>query len=159
MYKREKRSYPPPPYSILKSMYDYIDVRKDGIIDINEWCKIFASFEGRLDSNENDKNNNTFRSWEMTNRTTDIYKLIAKNSKIIKEKAIKNSLTGNCSLIQTDNFIKILKEVLPVVMLSPTQWRMIASIGEGNKVGLVDINVFIRIIRLSSKISKSHMRI
>ena len=160
LYKRDNRSYPPPPYSILKSMYDYIDIRKDGIIDINEWCKIFASFEGKLDAKkEDEKTSSNLRCWEMTNSITDVYKLIARNNKIIKKKVIESSITGDCTVIQTNNLIEILKDVLPRVFLSPTQWRMIASLGEGNRVGLVDYNVFIKIIKLSSKISKSHMKI
>ena len=160
LYKRDNRSYPPPPYSILKSMYDYIDIRKDGIIDINEWCKIFASFEGKLDAKkEDEKTSSNLRCWEMTSSITDVYKLIARNNKIIKKKVIESSITGDCTVIQTNNLIEILKDVLPRVFLSPTQWRMIASLGEGNRVGLVDYNVFIKIIKLSSKISKSHMKI
>ena len=33
IYKREDRTLPPPPYSVIKSMFDFIDIRKDGIID------------------------------------------------------------------------------------------------------------------------------
>ena len=95
----------------------------------------------------------------MTNNVLDVYKLICKNSKIIKEKVKENSISGDCTIIQTDNMIQILKDVLPMVFLSPTQWRMIVSLGEGYKVGLVDYNTFIKVIKLSSKISKSHIRI
>ena len=159
LYKRDGRSYPLPPYSILKAMYDYIDIRKDGIIDMNEWSKTFGSFPGKLD-NENDKNNNrNLRCWEMTNNILEVYKLIAKNSKQIREKVKLNSISGDYSIIQTDNLIQILKDVLPMVFLTPTQWRMIVSLGEGYKVGLVDYNAFIKIIKLSSKIAKSHIRI
>ena len=140
-------------------MYDFIDIRKDGIIDFNEWSKTFGSFPGKLDSNESNKNNSNLRSWEMTNNILDVYKLIAKNNKIIKEKVKMNSISGDCAIIQTDNLIKILKDALPMVFLTPTQWRMIASLGEGNKIGLVDYNTFIKIIKLSSKISKSHIRV
>ena len=159
LYKREKRSYLPPPYSVIKSMYDYIDIRKDGIIDKNEWCKIFSQFEGKLDSKENGNYNNYLRNWEMTNDISDIYKLIAKNSKLIKEKAKENNFTEECNLIQTDDLIQILKDIFPRILLTPTQWKMIASIGEGNKDGLVDLDIFLKIIKLSSKISKSHLKI
>lgn len=30
-----------PPYSILKDMFEYIDKRRDGIIDMNEWMDVF----------------------------------------------------------------------------------------------------------------------
>ena len=159
LYKRDARSYPLPPYSILKSMYDFIDIRKDGIIDMNEWSKTFGSFPGKLDIENYKSNNSNLRSWEMTNNVMDVYKLIAKNHKAIKEKVISNSISGNCCIIHTDNLIKILKDVLPMVFISPTQWRMIASLGEGTKIGLVDYDLFIKIVKLSSKIAKSHIRI
>ena len=160
LYKREGKSYPLPPYSILKSMYDYIDIRKDGIIDMNEWSKTFGSFPGKIDLNGSNKNNyNNLRNWEMTNNILDIYKLIAKNNKIIKEKVRLNSISGDSFIIHADNLIQILKDVLPVVFLTPTQWRMIVSLGEGNTIGLVDYITFMKIIKMSSKISKSHIRV
>ena len=159
LYKRDNRSYSPPPYSVLKCMYDYIDIRKDGLIDINEWCKTFESFGGNLDLNENDKSNNNLRCWEMTNNIFDVYKLISKNNKIIKERIKENSLSNDYTLIKTDEFIQILKDILPRVFLSNTQWRMIASLGERKTIGIVDYNVFIKIIKMASKISKSHFRV
>ena len=157
IYKREDRSLPPPPYSLIKSMYDYIDIRKDSLIDINEWNKTFCEFEGKLDY-ENDKNN-SLKKWEMTNNIFEIYKLIARNNKIIKEKVKEHSITGECTIIHADNLIKVLKEVLPKVYLSHTQWRMIASLGEEVSLGLVNYDKFIKIVELSSKLTKSHMKI
>ena len=75
LYKRDNRSYPPPPYSILKSMYDYIDIRKDGIIDINEWCKIFASFEGKLDAKKEDEKTSIMDGLSLT-KVSDIIVLL-----------------------------------------------------------------------------------
>nr|QBH22546.1 EF hand family protein [Philasterides dicentrarchi] len=34
-----------PPYSIIKDMFEYIDKRRDGIIDMTEWMDVFQSFE------------------------------------------------------------------------------------------------------------------
>ena len=157
IYKREDRTLPPPPYSIIKSMFDFIDIRKDGIIDLNEWNKTFCEFGGKLDV-ENDKNN-SLRKWETTNNIFDIYKIIAKNNKIIKEKVKENSVTGNSIIIHADNLIKVLKEVLPRINLSHTQWRMIVSLGEELGVGLINYETFIKIVKISSKISKSQMKI
>ena len=39
MYKNETKT--PPNYVLLKSIFDYIDIRKDGLIDLNEWLKTF----------------------------------------------------------------------------------------------------------------------
>lgn len=34
-----------PNYILMKNIFDYIDVRKDGIIDQNEWITTFNSVE------------------------------------------------------------------------------------------------------------------
>ena len=157
VYKREDRSLPPPPYSLIKSMYDYIDIRKDCVIDMNEWSKTFCEFEGKLD-NEKDKNN-SLKKWEMNNDIFEIYKMIAKSHKIIKDKVKEHSITGDCTIIHIDNLIQILKEVLPKVYLSHTQWRMIACLGDEISLGLINYDSFIKIIKMSCKISGSQIKL
>ena len=95
----------------------------------------------------------------MANNILNVYKLIAKNNKLIKEKVKLNSVSGDWCIIQTNNLIQILKDILSMGFLTRTQWRMIVSLVEGYKVGLVDYNIFIKIIKLRSKISKSYKRI
>ncbi len=46
MYKNETKT--PPNYVLLKSIFDYIDIRKDGLIDLNEWLKTFNYTEVNL---------------------------------------------------------------------------------------------------------------
>ena len=36
---------PVPGFSIIKDIFDFIDIRRDGIIDINEWMQTFKSVE------------------------------------------------------------------------------------------------------------------
>jgi Ca2+-binding EF-hand superfamily protein len=43
-YARE----PIPGFSIIKDIFDFIDIRRDGIIDINEWMQTFKSVEVRF---------------------------------------------------------------------------------------------------------------
>lgn len=43
MYNKETKV--PPNYVLMKSVFDYIDIRKDNIIDMNEWLKTFNSTE------------------------------------------------------------------------------------------------------------------
>ena len=35
----------PPSFSIIKDLFDFIDIRKDGIIDLNEWMQTFKMIE------------------------------------------------------------------------------------------------------------------
>jgi hypothetical protein len=43
MYEKETRSLPN--YALLKSAYDCVDLRKDGVLDINEWVKAFSTIK------------------------------------------------------------------------------------------------------------------
>ena len=144
LYKRENRSYPAPTYSFIKSMFDYIDIRKDSLIDIKEWNKVFENIEGKLDD-DNDINK-SLRKWEMSSNMTEIYKIIAKNEKIIEEKVKELSITGECKIIHADSLIRVLKDTLPKVNLSHTQWKMIVSLGEELGIGLINYETFIKII-------------
>ena len=35
----------PPPFSIIKDLFDFIDIRKDGFIDLSEWMQSFRMIE------------------------------------------------------------------------------------------------------------------
>ena len=113
-----KNEQPLPNFTLIKNAFDTIDLRKDGIIDINEWCKVLGTFNGKLDVGEEkvpngfdfyDNNKflkiNTFkkglnmgiinnrrvlREWETSKDVSEIYKYIHKNKKMIKQK-IKES--------------------------------------------------------------------
>ena len=116
MYRKNEQ--PLPNFTLIKNAFDTIDIRKDGIIDINEWCKVLGTFNGKLDVGEEkvpngfdfyDNNKflklNTFkkglnlglinnrrilREWETSKDVSEIYKYIHKNKKMIKQK-IKDS--------------------------------------------------------------------
>jgi len=34
-----------PPFPIIKDLFDFLDIRKDGIIDMNEWMQSFRLIE------------------------------------------------------------------------------------------------------------------
>lgn len=36
---------PLPPYIIIKDLFEIIDIRKDNVIDINEWLQTFNQFK------------------------------------------------------------------------------------------------------------------
>lgn len=40
LYKKESRTLPN--YSIIKNSFEFLDLRKDGVLDINEWSKSFT---------------------------------------------------------------------------------------------------------------------
>ena len=157
LYKREKRDGPS--YAVLKYVYDYIDIRKDGIIDINEWNKIFAGAEGKLDLTADEvipSQLRILRQWETSNYIIEIYKLIAKSRKLIKDKVKIFSIEPNSLLIKANDMIYVLKSILNKVRLSQTQWKMIVSIGDKDKSGIIDFNKFISVVETTAKMDTSH---
>ena len=157
LYKREMKSLPP--YSVLKYVYDYIDIRKDGLIDLNEWNQIFSRAEGKLDLPSDvviPKQLNLLRKWETSNDIIEIYKMISKNRKIIRDKVKIFTIEPNTLLIKEADLIYVLKEVLAKIKLSQTQWKMIVSIGDLDKTKIIDFNSFINIIESSAKLGLKH---
>jgi Ca2+-binding EF-hand superfamily protein len=186
MYYRNEQTFPN--FTLLKNAFDVCDLRKDGMIDINEWCKAFASYNGKLDPSPNKVSNglefydrkfktlNNFklksniehnrmvlRDWETSGDISKIYKFINKNRKYIKNKINEmnlmiNSKKGNC--IHPDNLLKVIKELLPNAAMSTTQWKIIVNIGKSKKFeSLIDIDEFFRLIEITAKNMDSHPNI
>ena len=151
LYSNEKRQMPL--YPVIKSLFDFIDYKMDGKIDSEEWSTIFSKTEGSLDKKGNsEKKIKDLRNWEVTDDVIKIYKLIAKNRKIIKEKFKLFSVDNNCLLIHSKDLINILKEVLFGIELNNNQWKLITSIGKKGRSGFVDFQTFINVIEIASKI-------
>ena len=155
VYTRESK--PVLTYPVLKYIYDYIDVRKDGVIDLNEWSKVFATSEGKLDYEQaKPEKMKILREWETSREIIEIYKLIARNKKLIRDKVKLFTVGSNVMLINANNLIDILKNVLGKLRLSLTQWKMIVSLGDKDKSGLIDFDAFIKIVEATSKMERSH---
>ena len=175
MYIRNKQQ--PPNFILIKNAYDTLDLRKDGIIDIKEWCIAFASYNGKLDADSeqipngpefinNNKNYNAFknnsihnriilREWETSGDIMNIYLTIYKNRKLIKDKIYQSdfifSSDGN-NYVQADNLLNIIRDLFPNTKLSQTQWKMIVSIAQNeNNNNLIDIEKFFRLMEITSK--------
>ena len=155
VYTRESKSTLT--YPVLKYIYDYIDVRKDGVIDLNEWSKVFATSEGKLDYEQaKPEKMKILREWETSREIIEIYKLIARNKRLIRDKVRLFTVGSNVMLINANNLIDILKNVLGKLRLSQTQWKMIVSLGDKDKSGLIDFDAFIKIVEATSKMERSH---
>ena len=144
LYTKEQK--PIPNYVVLKSCFEYIDLRKDGVIDLVEWCNVFSKISGKLDLFKGLDNKKEFRElkkWEMSDNIIDIYKNIYKNRKIIALRA-KNICFG--SVIQEDSLINILKENFPNYKLTNTQWKIIVEIGTKNSKGFINFEQFMNIV-------------
>ena len=174
-----------PNFTLIKNAFDTIDLRKDGIIDMNEWCKAFSSFNGSLDAevekvsngfeffdkkfkiknnfqniNTIDHNRKVLREWETSGDVTVIYKFINKNRKLIKKRIKESNYligTNGVELVHSGNLISILKDILPNLGISQTQWKMIVNIAQIERVDeLIDINEFFRLMEITSRNMVSH---
>ena len=149
IYKREDR--PMPNFALLKNTYDYIDLRKDGMIDMVEWTNAFGDLKGKLDAikpknGEQKRQLKKLRKWETSNDVINIYKEIAKNRKIIAQNIRSTAFGPNCSIIHEDNLIKELKEIFPYYKLTNTQWKMIVEIGDKDTQGFINFDTFIKLV-------------
>lgn len=72
-----------PTYPVIKDIFDTIDVRKDGILDLNEWQQTFGLVtEG---NNKLSIKPTPLTQWENTREFGLMGQLIAKNRKLLKE--------------------------------------------------------------------------
>ena len=183
MYNREGAKLPN--FTLIKNSFDAIDLRKDGVLDMNEWCKAFASFNGKLDykkecvtnglefydddfkysnnfqnKNKLSHNRKILRDWETSGDIIYLYKFINKNRKLIKEKLSKCNfmLTGDGKkFIHSDNFINVLKDVIPGLKLSQTQWKMIVNVSQNERNdGLINVDDFFKLLEITCKKMASH---
>ena len=157
MYKREDRQMPN--FALLKNTFDYIDLRKDGYIDMNEWTNSFGRNVGKLDVILNNRQEKALRQWETSDGIIGIYKAIAKNKKMIWEK-VKAMSFGRVqtAMIQEDNLIAVLKDIFPTWRLTNTQWKMIVEIADKDSSNLIQFDLFIKIVEHCANKAKSQPR-
>ena len=178
MYKREKRQQMN--YTQIKSAYDTIDLRKDGMIDLNEWKKAFGEVNGSLDMNDvgvmngnsffnnnsnsmnssnsgmkmsiEEKQRKQLREWETSSDVCEIYNIIWKHKKYIRDSLRKMFFNGSKeTLVLPENLIAVLKEIMPRMKLSYTQWKILVNIGKCEFNELIDIDMFFTMVEISAK--------
>ena len=149
LYKREDR--PMPNFALLKNTYDYIDLRKDGMIDMVEWTNAFGGMKGKLDaikpkSSQQKRQLNKLRKWETSNDVINIYKELSKNRKLIAHNIKDTAFGPNSTIIHEDNLINVLKDIFPNYRLTNTQWKMIVEIGDKDTQGFINFDTFIKLV-------------
>jgi hypothetical protein len=71
-----------PTYAIIKDLFDTIDIKKDGVIDLNEWEQTFGGItEG---SKSLTIRATPLSAWENSREAKAIGSLIARNRKLLK---------------------------------------------------------------------------
>lgn len=105
------------------------------------------------------KNRKILREWESSSDVKDIYKIILKHKKIIKEHLKKTYFMETSEmLVQSDNLVTILKEFLPEMKLSNTQWKMLVMIGKSDDYSLIDVDLFFVMVEALAKSTINRQR-
>ena len=134
MYSREEMKMPS--FTLIKNAFDEIDLRKDGILDLNEWCKAFGNYNSLLDPDEDKISNGEGffgKKFKKENKQK-----IKDNDYLIK--------INEEEFIHYNNFIDLLKDILPNLKISQTQWKMIVNIAQIERTDdLINIKDFFQI--------------
>ena len=150
LYRRD--SLNEPNFALIKNSFDFIDQRKNGVLELNEWLRTFSQVRSILDINDGKGEKlQQLREWECSNNLQNIYNEINRNRKLLKDYAKMYLITdgeGNNS-IQINNLITVLKRILPRTELSMTQWKMMVRIADKQGIGMVDLDMFLKLVEQS----------
>ena len=143
-----------PNFALIKNSFDFIDQRKNGILELNEWIRTFSQIKSDLDVTEPDqKKLQQLREWECSNNIENIYNEIYRNRKVLKDFAKMYMITDGSgrSIIQVNNLIYVLKKILPRTELSRTQWKIMTRMADKQGTGMVDLDNFLKIMEQSAR--------
>ena len=152
LYRRD--SLKEPNFALIKNSFDFIDQRKNGVLELNEWLRTFSQVRSILDINDaRDEKLQQLREWECSNNLQNIYNEINRNRKLLKDYAKMYLITDGegKSSIQINNLITVLKRILPRTELSMTQWKMMVRIADKQGIGMVDLDMFLKLVEQSAR--------
>ena len=152
LYRRD--SLKEPNFALIKNSFDFLDQRKNGVLELNEWLRAFSQIRSILDINDGKGEKlQQLREWECSNNLQNIYNETNRNRKLLKDYAKMYLITdgeGKTS-IQINNLILVLKRLLPRNELSQTQWKMMVRIADKQGIGMVDFDMFLKIVEQSAR--------
>ena len=103
--------------------------------------------------------NHKIRSFENSKEIIEIYYLIARNKRQIKEECKKYFIKQGCNMvIRTENLVDVLDEMFPM-KLNQNKWKIIVSIGDKHRNHYIDVDYFFYQINLSNRLNISQPKI
>ena len=152
LFRRE--SLKEPNFALIKNSFDFLDQRKNGVLELNEWLRAFSQVRSILDIEEGKSQKmQQLREWECSNNLQKIYNEINRNRKLLRDYAKMYLITDGegKSSIQINNLILALKRILPRTELSQTQWKMMVRIADKQGTGMVDLDMFLKLVEQSAR--------
>jgi len=102
------------------------------------------------------------REWESSKDITEIFEIISKNRKLIRDSCqIYLYFDGTKMTIHIENLIRVMNKFLSHsnLVLSKTQWKMLAAFADKDKTGMIDFEEFMAIVNNSANTTTSHPKL
>lgn len=100
------------------------------------------------------------RSYENSREISDIYYLLSRNKRQIREESKKYFIKqGGNLVIHCDNLVEILSKMFPNTKLDTNKWKLIVNIGDKDKNSLIDVEYLFNQIGTSNRMTVSHPKI
>ena len=100
------------------------------------------------------------RSYENSRELSDIYYLLTRNKRQIKEESKRHFIKqGGNLVVHCDNLIEILAKMFPASKLDSNKWKMVVNIADKDKNSLIDVDYLFNQIGSSYKFAASHPKI
>ena len=126
-----------PAFAVIKDLFELIDTRKDGVLDMKEWA---AAFKAARSVN-----------WEDTSHFEDICAAISRNRKVLLSAFEAISPSGLTSLHQTRQVLSI---ALRAFKISEEQWKKLVKVAE--KGENVDYRLLLEVFKERSWVKAMH---
>ncbi|CAG9333497.1 unnamed protein product [Blepharisma stoltei] len=133
----ELANEPFPPFNVIKDLFDIIDIRKDGFLDMREWLNTF-----KLSKTD---------SWEDSKLFEDVSKLIARNRKLLQ---LTFEIVAKDGRVEYNQAREILGSVLKEVRLNEEQWK--STLGVAMRSGMVDYRFLLEVYKERAVTKQSH---
>lgn len=130
---------PAPSFPVIKDLFDIIDIRKDGVLDMREWLNTFKEAE---------KN-----SWEDSKQYEEICRLLAKNRKMLLDSFEQ---IGRGGKVEYEKSKEVINTVFNGIRLNEEQWKKI--VGVACRDGLVDYRTMLDIYKQRCTSASQHPR-
>jgi Ca2+-binding EF-hand superfamily protein len=135
----EHAGEPCPAFTVIKDLFDIIDIRKDGQIDMREWQNTFKDTKTQ--------------GWEGSKEFDSISHMFARHRKVLLLTFEAMNKEGRVSYQQARN---VLGSVLKQANLSEDQWQRLIRIAE--KDGVIDYRLLLDIYKDRSTVRQMHPR-
>lgn len=127
-----------PAFTVLKDLYDIIDIRKDGLIDLREWLNTFKGEQ---------------KQFEDSREFDDLSKIIARNRKLLN---ITFDAMAKGGRIDVGKAKEVLMSVSRQLKVSDDMWNRILAVAI--KEGMLDYKFFLEIYKDRALIKQWHPR-